>query len=414
VKIVATAGKIATCLALVASAARVNVKKPVLGTVRMRASAGEITLAATDLDTAVIATTVAEVLEPGQAAIPHDRFAALVAGFAASTVLTVSTTETVATITAGRATYRLPILAQDILPTLPAITATGEIEMAATDFLYLLGSVAAVAVEETRYFFCGVFLQSVGGNLVAVATDGKRLMRTSVVAEGFSEGRDLVIPTSAITTLRGLLTRTKPKTVTLRRSLRLFEVVAPDFQFVTKLIEPGDTGYPEVDFAIPKPATCPLYCARTDLIAVFRRLSAVATTDAAATLATLSATNGQLTVILSRKPGDAFDHLAAEGDLDRIVVSVRQLASLLDEFDEERVGLEAVSDKSPLVIRAGDKLALVERSYWKEPRMRDDLAGLRAGRLEPARANDPAPREGRRCGISANTMSGARGGIASW
>jgi hypothetical protein len=128
----------------------------------------------------------------------------------------------------------------------------------------------------------------------------------------------------------------------------------------------------------------------------------------------LSATNGQLTVILSRKPGDAFDHLAAEGDLDRIVVSVRQLASLLDEFDEERVGLEAVSDKSPLVIRAGDKLALVERSYWKEPRMRDDLAGLRAGRLEPARANDPAPREGRRCGISANTMSGARGGIASW
>jgi DNA polymerase-3 subunit beta len=366
-KIVATAGKIATCLALVASAARVNVKKPALGTVRVTTSAGEITLAGTDLDTAVIATTVAEVLEPGQAAIPHDRFAALVAGFAVSTVLTVSTTETVATITAGRATYRLPILAQDILPTLPAIdTATGDIEMAATDFLYLLGSVAAVAAEETRYFFCGVFLQSVGGNLVAVATDGKRLMRTSVVAERFSEGRDLVIPTSAITTLRGLFARAKPKTVTLRRSLRLFEVVAPDFQFVTKLIEPGDTGYPEVDFAIPKPATNPLYCARTDLIAVFRRLSAVATTDAAATLATLSAANGQLIVALSRRPDDGFDHLAAEGGLDRIVVSVRQLAGLLDEFDEERVGLEAVSDKSPLVIRASDKLALVERSYWKD------------------------------------------------
>jgi DNA polymerase III sliding clamp (beta) subunit (PCNA family) len=226
--------------------------------------------------------------------------------------------------------------------------------------------VIASNAEETRYYLRGIFLQSVGRELISIATDGKRLMRTGVAAASFSEGRDCIVPTSAITTLRGLLARTKPKTVTLRRSLRLFEVVAPDFQFVTKLIEPGDTGYPEVDFAIPKPATCPLYCARTDLIAVFRRLRAVATTDAAATLATLSATNGQLVVALSRRPDDGSDHLVAEGDLDRIVVQVRQLASLLDEFDEERVGLEAVSDKSPLVIRAGDKLALVERSYWKD------------------------------------------------
>ena len=60
-------------------------------------------------------------------------------------------------------------------------------------------------------FFCGIFLQNVGGNLVSVASDGKRLMRVTVAAETFSEDRTLVIPTSAVTTLRGLLTRAKPK-----------------------------------------------------------------------------------------------------------------------------------------------------------------------------------------------------------
>lgn len=69
----------------------------------------------------------------------------------------------------------------------------------------------AASSETTRYFLCGIFLQNVGGNLVSVASDGKRLMRVTVAAETFSEDRTLVIPTSAVTTLRGLLTRAKPK-----------------------------------------------------------------------------------------------------------------------------------------------------------------------------------------------------------
>jgi hypothetical protein len=70
---------------------------------------------------------------------------------------------------------------------------------------------------------------------------------------------------------------------------------------------------------------------------------------------------------LTRRPDDGCDDLAADGDLDRSVVSIRQLTSLLDQFDDSLVGLEAVTDKSPLLIRAAaDRLALVERCYWKD------------------------------------------------
>jgi len=369
-KITVTAAKIGAALALVASAARVNVKRPTLGAVRITAtSAGEITFAATDLDTTVIATTAAEVLEPGQAAIPHDRFAALVTGFAPSAMLTISANDAGAAITPreGRATYRLPCLGFESLPDLQVIdTATGEIKIAATDFLRLLEPLAAASTEITRKFLCGVFLQSVGGKLNSTASDGARLMRTAVTAESFSEGRDLVIPASSITALRGLFTRTKPRLVTLRRSQRLFAIIAPDFQFTTKLIECGDTGFPETDHVIPQPAAKPVCCSRADLLAVLRRLAAVALTDQVATLATLSAADGQLSIALSRRPDDGLDHVAAGGDLGKIVVSIKQFAGLLDEFNDELIGLEAVSDEAPLVIRAENKLALVARSHWKD------------------------------------------------
>jgi len=366
-KITVTAGKIATSLALVASAARPNQKKPALGLARITTSAGEISLAATDLHTAITATVAASVLEPGQVAIPHDKFSALISGFAGNVVLTVTATETdtMATITAGRSSYRLPMLGLDTLPEMPAIeTATGEIEITTTDFLHLIGTVAAAETNQTRFYLCGCFLQSVGSNLNSVATDGTRLMQVGVEAASFSETRDCVIPTSAVAVICALLAKTKPKIITLRRSERLLAVTAPDFQFTTKLIDPGDKGFPETARVIPEPAPKPLRCSREGLLAVLRRLAAVATTDPTATLATLSGAEGRLSIILSRKPDDGRDDLVADGDLDRIVVSVRQLAGLLDQFDDPLIGLEAVNDIAPLVIRAENKFALVARAHW--------------------------------------------------
>ena len=373
-RITAPAGKIASSLALLASAAREHKTKPALGVVRIEAKDGEISFAGTDLDISISASVASEVevIEPGRAAPAYDRFAALIGGFAGNAVLIISATETGISITpqGSRATYRLPCLAQDTLPVMPAIdTATGEIKLTAPEFLRLLEPVAAVSTEKTRYFLCAVFLQTVGRELIATGADGLKLIRVATAADSFSETRDCVIPSSAITALRGLFTRSKPELVTMQRSLRLFTVITSGFEFTTKLVEAGPTGYPETDRAIPKPAANPLNVSRVDLMAALHRLAAVAVVGDTP-LVTLSAGDGQLTIRLSRQPADdGCDHIVADGNLDKIVAPIKPLVGMLGEFNAERVGLEAVSGVSPLVIRETGKLGLIARAQWKDGEM---------------------------------------------
>ena len=85
--------------------------------------------------------------------------------------------------------------------------------------------------------------------LVAVCTDGVRLIRVGISATGtFSTTRDLILPQEAAMVLRWLVTRTKPEKVTLRRSRTLLAVTGPDFEFVSRLI---DAKYPAYEAVVP-------------------------------------------------------------------------------------------------------------------------------------------------------------------
>jgi DNA polymerase-3 subunit beta len=208
----------------------------------------------------------------------------------------------------------------------------------------------------------GVFWQSLDHRLVAVSTDGKRLIRTSIAASGFSDDRTLIVPTEVATAVRRLLQKSAATRVTLRRSRRLIAFDAPSFSFAARLI---DSNFPDYERKIPAPGSNLVVCNRLELLAAVSRLTAAADGAETALLALSWQIGSGLNLHLARSPLDGADLIAAEvqGSAE-VALSLLQFAGLLREFRSERIQLETASDQ-PVVIRgAGEKLALIVRSNW--------------------------------------------------
>jgi DNA polymerase III sliding clamp (beta) subunit (PCNA family) len=332
------------------------------GVVRLVADDGTVRATCSDRAIANTATAPATVHEPGHVAVSADRLAALVASFAPSAPVTLSTTESAAIVVCGNSHSRLSSIPWTDLPDALAFDSEiAHVEVSGGDCLLLLEplSAAASARDISRAFPCGIFLHTVNDQLVAVCTDGCRLIRVAVSAAEFSTTRDLILPQEAAQVLRWLVSRTKPEKVTLRRSRTLLAVTGPDFEFISRLI---DAKFPPYEAVFPAASPNFITCARSELLAALSRLAAVATADPP--LLALSWTNvGPLKLFLARQPDDGADAIAAQAHgAAKVAVPLSQLAAMIDEFSGERVQLEAAG---PLVIRSeGEKLALLMPSAW--------------------------------------------------
>lgn len=351
-KLVAQAGVFASALSLAAAAAR---KK---GVVRLVTEDGAVSLSCSDNTVAIIATVAATASEPGEIAVSIDQLAALVAGFWADATVTVTASETAATIVCGNSRSRLPLI-----PDMPAALAIADeianVEIAGSGCLHLLEPLAAAASEQTQFYLTGVFWHTVGKKLTAIVTDGVRLIKTSIPSAEFSTDRHCILPAGAVAVLRRLVTRTKPDKVTLRRSRTLLAVAGPGFEFTSRLI---DAKYPVYEAVVPVASPNAVTVDRSELLAALSRLAAVATADPP--LLALSWTNaGPLKLFLARQPDDGADAIAAQAHgAAKVAVPLQQLAAMIEEFSGERVQLEAAG---PLVIRGeGEKFALLMPSAW--------------------------------------------------
>ena len=246
------------------------------------------------------------------------------------------------------------------LPDVLAIDrAIANVEVSGGECLLLLEPLSAAARNSTRFYLCGIFLHTVGDQLIAVCTDGVRLIRVGISAAEFSATRDLILPQEAAMVLRWLVTRTKPDKVMLRRSENLLAVTGPDFEFVSRLI---DFKYPAYEAVVPVVSPNAVTVDRAELLAALSRLAAVATADPP--LLALSWTKaGPLKLFLARQPDDGADAIEAQAHgTAKVAVPLSQLSAMIEEFKDERVQLEAAG---PLVIRSkGEKLALLMPSTW--------------------------------------------------
>jgi hypothetical protein len=360
VKLTAPAGDLARALALVALGRKHNGR--VATDVRripcisaFPIADGELALASTfHLQLAVAAramatTSAAPGLRPTWAAPIIDLICSLPPG---APVSITATQTTVAISSQGGRRRRPPSFCGKAMPELPSMIdaddATGCIEISGADALVLLEPLPAAARA--------LHWATVGHRLVSCAADGSKAIATSIAADGFTGGRDLIVPREGAAILGRLLKATAPEMVTLQRSKRLVAVTAPRFSFAAKLLDTEDLIRP----TMPPPSDNFATCKRALLIGAIETLDAIASmTDDAPLLVLHFGAERQLCIGLAREPRNIIDVVYAEtAGTGRAVVRLRFLLELLGELSGETVRLE-FTDGRALRITDGDKLALL-------------------------------------------------------
>jgi DNA polymerase III sliding clamp (beta) subunit (PCNA family) len=194
-----------------------------------------VSIACTEISLGTIATSVsATIHEPGETAVPIDRLAALLCSLAGDAIVEIEATTRTINVLCGSSRIRLAAVPLVELPPAIAIEEeVGRVEIGSADCLRLLEPLAVA--DRTRFHLAGVLLHSVGDRLVAVSTDGRRLVRTSVAASKFSEDRSLIVPTEVALSARRLLQKAATPRVTLRRSRTLIAFDGPAFGFTGAL-----------------------------------------------------------------------------------------------------------------------------------------------------------------------------------
>jgi DNA polymerase III subunit beta len=339
-----------------------------------------VVIRCTDKAFGTIATSLSmTVHEPGETAVSIGRLAALLSHFPANAKVEIETTATTLSVVSGKTRLRLPAVAVTELPSPITIDQEiGRVDISDADSLRLLEPLAVADPGRSRFYLAGVFWHSVDDQLVAIATDGIRLIRTSIAATNFSDDRRLIVPKEVAVALRRLLQKAHAPRVVVRRSRGLIAFDAPAFSFTARLI---DAQFPCYESAIPPAAANSVLCKRLDLLAALARLSAAAPNLDSALVALCWGDGRCLDMHLAQRPLDGADVIAADvrGSA-QAALALDQFTGLLDEFGGEHVQIETANEQ-PVVIRgAGGKLGLIVRSKWDfGSRIRDEHLASRSG-----------------------------------
>jgi DNA polymerase III sliding clamp (beta) subunit (PCNA family) len=349
---------LAEALSLAATAVRGNSN---LAPVHVVADKGAVSFTCSGPGLSIKITAIADIAVPGEVTVAANRLGGLIAGFSSSSSITINTTANTAMISCGDSRFHLPVL-PEVPAALELDTETAGIDVAGNDLLTLFEVLPAASTEATRFFLTGLYMHSVGDELVAVATDGTKLLRASIKADHLSADRRFIVPSKAAMALIRLVKQTKPARITLRRSHTRFAVTGPAFDFVTALI---DAEYPDYERLLPRASINVAQCRWSDLIGALARLGAVA--DGELPLLALSwIDKGPLRLFLPRQPGDAEDCVPAEtrGSA-RLAMSLPRLTAMISNFPSDRLHLEVIDADGPLVLRGErNKLGILMSCRW--------------------------------------------------
>jgi DNA polymerase-3 subunit beta len=358
VKITANAGELAVALALAATLGedkRVRNLRS-LEAVNLVTDGATVKIRGNVLDHAVSLAVPADIEEPGALAVSGQRLAALAAGFPKDAKIQVGDDGAAARVICGRSRFQLPVIPQDELPAAPAIDEEiGRALVEREEALALFERpLFAAGTEPTRSYLCGIFLHNVDGALVAVGTDGHRLVRIAVPGgAGLSRDDHLIVPRPAVKIILKLLADRSHEFIGLRRSATLLVVEAAAFNFTSKLI---DATYPDYKRAIPKPSNQAVTVERAALAQALERVKAVADpTVRARPLCGLAWQDNELRLCLAGHSDAADDVIDAMVDgAGRTAAQIHHLVELLEGINSKRVRIDAADALAPVLITDPD------------------------------------------------------------
>src|ERR687885_2026839 len=272
-KIVCERDELVAKLSIVARAVSTRTVVQILSGILLRAEAGELHLAATDMELSLRTSLEAEVEGEGAVVVPGRLLLDIVRGLPESEVaIEHREEEGLVRITCGPSNYRLNTYSAADFPRLPAVPAA---ERHSVERAGLLDAVMRVqrsaSRDESRPVLTGILLRFESGRIVAAATDSYRLSVRETPVTGDLPELEAIIPARALTELTRIAGGEGELDLGIQENQVLFGV--DGIWLATRRI---DGQFPNYKQLLPEKFEHELTLPRAELLEVVRRVAVLA------------------------------------------------------------------------------------------------------------------------------------------
>jgi DNA polymerase-3 subunit beta len=334
-------------LAVVARGVSTRTAVLVLGGIQLRAEAGKLHLAATDMEVSLRAAADAQVTDEGTAIVPG-RLLLDIARSLPEGDVTVEhrPEEAVVVVASGSATYRLHTYSSEDFPRLPEIE---EARLHGVERDALVETIARVSRsasrDESRPVLTGILVRFEPGKLVMAATDSYRLAVKETTVEGSLPELEAIIPARALQELARIAAGVAEIQLGVQENHVVFG--ADGTWLTTRRI---DGQFPNYRQLLPEQFEYEVVLPREEILEVVRRVSLMAQRNSPIRL---RFAGGELTVsAITQDIGEARESLPAPftGDPLEIGFNAEFLRDGLESVDSESITFKLISPLRPAVL----------------------------------------------------------------
>src|SRR5437899_7023759 len=200
VKIAVAKDELVGALGVVARAVSTRTSVQILSGILLEARAGELRLAATDMELSLRASLTAQIEGDGSIVLPGKTLVDIARLLPGDEVtIEHKPAESVVHVTAGSASYTLNTYNPEDFPRLPELDAVSTFSVERESLLETIQRVArAASRDESRPVLTGILVQFGGGKLVMAATDSYRLAVKETSFNGTVPDLEAIVPGRAL------------------------------------------------------------------------------------------------------------------------------------------------------------------------------------------------------------------------
>jgi DNA polymerase III subunit beta len=339
--------ELAQALGVVSRALSTRTSVQILSGILLEARAGELRLAATDMELSLRATVPAEIEGDGSIVLPGKTFVDIARLLPGDDVtIEHRPAESVVHVTAGTASYTLNTYNAEDFPRLPEVDAVTTFAVERESLLDTIGRVArAASRDESRPVLTGILVQFGAGKLVMAATDSYRLAVKETTLAGDVPDLEAIVPGRSLQELARIAAGDEVE-IGVQENQVLFS--SDGVWLTTRRI---DGQFPNYRQLLPESFEHELTLPRGELLDVIRRAAVMIQRS---TPLQLRFAAGELTVVArTHEVGESQESLPAPfaGDTLEIGFNADFLRDGLELLDSEDARVKLISPLRPAVIQ---------------------------------------------------------------
>ena len=345
--------ELVAALGIVSRAVSTRTSVQILSGILLEGQAGELRLAATDMELSLRATLAAQLEGDGAIVLPGKTLVDIARLLPADeVVIEHKPAESVVHVTSGTASYTLNTYNPEDFPRLPELDAVQTFSVDRESLLETITRVArAASRDESRPVLTGILVSFTGGKLVMAATDSYRLAVKETELDGTVPELEAIVPSRALQELARIATAGDAVEVGVHENQVLFSAGSSGGGVAWLTTRRIDGQFPNYRQLLPEQFEHELSLPRAEVLEVVRRASVMIQR---ATPLQLRFAEGELTAIArTHEVGESQESMpvAFTGETLEIGFNADFLRDGLESMDGDDVRFKLISPLRPAVLQ---------------------------------------------------------------